>query len=268
MRRMATAAGLLVAMAITLSGCTLLDRWSPPNDTRGAADRPDALLRALLVAESRIAPGVYDAYACEGRPCPAMGALADAVDEESAAIRAALEARPDDCLAQTARTDLDSYAAVREFATGGGSDAAFDAADRADRLKVRSYAESGSCRFLPGAAGDVEQQIRQAGGPIGTALVEALGCGPIEECGAPLLTDLAADARAASERLRPAVEGLGEGCAADVARTAHGFLERYAAYAEAVRDDPEGSFGQAAALEQADSALQRDTVLCLDELAG
>ena len=43
---------------------------------------------------------------------------------------------------------------------------------------------------------------------------------------------------------------------------------RYAAYAEAVRDDPKGSFEQAAALEEADSALQRDTVLCLDELQG
>jgi hypothetical protein len=254
----------LPLLAFVLGGCTILG-WSPPGGTRGDVTREAAVLRAIFVAEEHVTPPLYDVLSsCGGDgPCDETGALLDAVDQETAALQAALDANPDYCLAESARTELAAYAELRKTETARG-DAFFDATNRYDELKYRSFVASLDCPFLHGDGDPVDRAIRRASAAAWQAVRDVLACQP-DGCWQTGGRQLARDARAAAEAAALRVADVEPGCEKDYLT---GTLSMLRGYAEVGDLFGEGSFDDAMRrsvdLDAEDNRVMRAFVECLD----
>jgi hypothetical protein len=253
----------LPALAFMLGGCTILG-WTPPGGTRGEVTREDAVLRAIFVAEEHVTPPLYDVLSCGGMdPCEATGALLEAVDEETAALQAALDAHPDDCLAESARTDLEAYAELRKTETARG-DAFFEATNRYDELKYQSFVATLDCPFLHGEGDPVDRVIRRASAAAWQSVRDVLACQP-EGCWEKGGRELAADAHAAADAAAIRVAEVEPGCEKDYLT---GTLSMLRGYAEVGDLFGEGYFDDAMRrsvdLDAEDNRVMRAFVECLD----
>lgn len=254
-------------LAIVLSGCTLFG-WTPPNGTRGDVTRQDAVLRAILVAEEHITEPMYDVLSCAGEdPCDGTDALVEAVDAETVALQAALDAHPDDCLAETARIDLQAYAELRKTTTERG-DAFFVAAQRYNELKYDSFVATLGCPFLHGEGDPIDRAIRRASAAGWKGITDAYACsgdGCLEEHARTVGEDARAAVADASLHL-PDVE---PGCEKDYLESALSMLNGYVEIAGLlVEGDLEAADERTLDLDAEDNRTMRAFVECLDDTSS
>jgi hypothetical protein len=260
--RLGVAFAALPVLAVLLSGCTIFG-WTPPGGTRGDVERTDAVLRAIMVAEEHITPPLYDVLACGGEdPCD-TDALMEAVDAETAALQAALDAHPDDCLADTARTDLEAYAELRKTATARG-DAFFEATGRYEELKYASFVATLDCPFLTGSGDEVDRSIRRASAAGWKGVTDALACQD-DACLRERGQHVAEDARAAVGQISPHVDEAPEGCQREYVASTLALLVGYADIGDLLgAGNIDGATVRTTALDAEDNRVMRAFVECLD----